>query len=83
VDNSNVFAWLSKGTIKGEVCYERALRYLLQLFTLEVQLDFGLQPFWITSSTNVLADATSRQEWGMFRSALRAWLQQQGCSPAT
>ncbi|WIA34932.1 hypothetical protein OEZ86_013215 [Tetradesmus obliquus] len=81
VDNSNVFAWLSKGTVKGKVCYEQALQYLLQLFTLEVQLDFRLQPFWISSSTNVLADAASRQEWGTFRSALRDWLRQQGRSP--
>ncbi|WIA19118.1 hypothetical protein OEZ85_003766 [Tetradesmus obliquus] len=80
VDNSNVFAWLSKGTVKGKVCYEQALQYLLQLFTLEVQLDFRLQPFWISSSTNVLADAASRQEWGTFRSALRDWLRQQGRS---
>jgi hypothetical protein len=81
VDNSNVDAWLSKRTVKGEVCYEQALQYLLQLFTLQVQLDFQLQPFWISSSTNVLADEASRQAWGVFRSALRAWLQQQGCSP--
>jgi hypothetical protein len=40
VDNVNVYAWLSKGTVKGEVCYELALQYLLQLFTLQVQLDF-------------------------------------------
>ncbi|KAF6252649.1 hypothetical protein COO60DRAFT_1551907 [Scenedesmus sp. NREL 46B-D3] len=51
IDYINVHAWLSKGTVKGEVCYELALQYLLQLFTLQVQLDFRPQPFWISSST--------------------------------
>jgi hypothetical protein len=81
VDNTNVYAWLSKGTVKGEVCYEQALQYLLQLFTLQVQLDFRLKPFWISSSTNILADAASRQEWGTFRTALRGWLRRQGRGP--
>lgn len=78
VDNSNVYSWLVKGMVGGEVCYERALQYLLELFTLQVQLDFRLQPCCISSKTNVLADAASRGEWGHFAGAMRQWLRQQG-----
>ncbi|KAF6252400.1 ADP-ribosylation factor family-domain-containing protein [Scenedesmus sp. NREL 46B-D3] len=46
IDNINVHAWLSKGTVKGEVCYELALQYLLQLFTLQLAgLKFHLGSF--------------------------------------
>lgn len=80
VDNSNVFCWLSRGTVRGEVCYDTAMQYLLELFTQQVQLDFRLQPHWIASKTNVLADAASRRDWDTFAAALRAWLRRQGRS---
>jgi hypothetical protein len=83
VDNANVYSWLSKGTVRGPVCYETALQYLLELFTMQVQLNFRLQPKWIASKTNVLADAASRREWGAFAAALRVWLRRQGRSSAT
>ena len=82
VDNANVYSWLSRGTVRGKVCYETALQYLLELFTLQVQLDFRLQPHWIASKTNVLADAASRRDWGTFAAALRTWVQQQGRTQA-
>jgi hypothetical protein len=82
VDNANVYSWLVKGTVGGEVCYERALQYLLALFTLQVQLEFRLQPHWISSETNVLADAASRREWSNFAAAMRHWLRQQGRTTA-
>jgi hypothetical protein len=78
IDNANVFSWLSRGTVRGAVCYETALQYLLELFTLQVRLEFRLQPHWIASKTNVLADAASRREWGVFAVALRQWLRRQG-----
>lgn len=78
VDNTNVYAWLTKGTVGGTVCYERALQYLLDLFSLQVQWEFRLQPHWIASEVNVLADAASRREWGDFVAALGPWLRQQG-----
>lgn len=88
VNDSNVHAWLSKGTMERG-CYEQALQYLLQLFTLQVQLDgfqaaaaVQLYHMWISSRTSVLADAALHQEWGAFRTPLRSLLQQQGCSAA-
>jgi hypothetical protein len=80
VDNANVYSWLSKGTVRGTVCYETTLQYLLELFMAQAQLSFRLQPKWIPSKTNVLADAASRREWGTFAAALRAWLRHQGRS---
>jgi hypothetical protein len=80
VDNCNVVSWLLRGTVRGSVCYAPAMQYLLELFTLQVQLDFRLQPVWIPSSVNALADAASRGEWGAFAAALRAWLRRQGRS---
>lgn len=57
---------------------QQQLTILLELFTLQVQLDFRLQPHWIASKTNVLADAASRRDWGTFAVALRAWVRKQG-----
>ncbi|KAF6251861.1 hypothetical protein COO60DRAFT_1628761, partial [Scenedesmus sp. NREL 46B-D3] len=42
VNDSNVHAWLSKGTMERG-CYEQALQYLLQLFTLQLAAAAGLQ----------------------------------------
>jgi hypothetical protein len=78
VDNRNVECWLNKGTVKGDVCYERALHYLLELSRLQWDLDMRLQPVWISSDSNILADAASRQHWPAFRMALASWLRQQG-----
>lgn len=80
VDNRNVVSWLLRGTVRGSVCYAPAMQYLLELFTLQVQLDFRLQPVWIPSSINALADAASRGEWRAFAAALRARLRRQGRS---
>lgn len=78
VDNTNVQSWLLKGTVRGTVCYERALHYLLQLFKLQWELDMRLFPVWISSSSNALADAASRQQWADFGRALLPWLRQRG-----
>jgi hypothetical protein len=39
VDNRNVQCWLTKGTVKGAVCYELALHYLMELFAMQWELD--------------------------------------------
>lgn len=78
VDNSNVQCWLSKGTIKGDVCYERALHYLLELFRMQWDLNMRLTPYWISTDSNTLADAASRRNWSAFQLALQHWLQLKG-----
>jgi hypothetical protein len=78
VDNSNVQCWLSKGTIKGDVCYERALHYLLELFRMQWDLNMRLTPYWISTDSNTLADAASRRNWPAFQLALQHWLQLKG-----
>eukprot|EP00877_Chromochloris_zofingiensis_P003135 jgi/Chrzof1/12822/Cz07g08220.t1 len=60
VDNSNVHAWLSKGTVKGQVCYLQALGYLKELFHLSVLHDFRIRSHLVRSKGNPLADALSR-----------------------
>eukprot|EP00877_Chromochloris_zofingiensis_P010969 jgi/Chrzof1/6125/Cz17g10200.t1 len=74
VDNSNVHAWLSKGTVKGQVCYLQALRYLKELFHLSVLHDFRIRSHLVRSKGNPLADALSRGALRGFGALMGDWM---------
>jgi hypothetical protein len=73
VDNGNVHTWLTKGTVKGDVCFPQALAMLKDIFTTSVALRFRLSSRHVPGEENGLADALSREQWPRFAGLLRDW----------
>lgn len=72
-DNAAATAWITKGTEKGDVCFEHAVYYLKQLFWEAVTCGFRLTARHIPGSDNALADALSRLQWRRFKGLLVGW----------
>lgn len=72
-DNSNVTAWLTRGTVRQGVCQQQALTWLKQIKLAAVAAGVRLQPVWIASADNGLADALSRSDWSRFYDLLKVW----------
>lgn len=67
-DSAVAFHGLSKQALRGP-----AHRQLLMLFSIAAALDIEIQPHWLPSSENLLADALSRSDYGSIADICPQW----------
>ncbi|KAJ5413769.1 hypothetical protein N7509_000396 [Penicillium cosmopolitanum] len=67
-DSAVAFDGLSKQALRGP-----AHRQLLILFSIAAALDIEIQPHWLPSSENLLADALSRSDYGSIADICPQW----------